>query len=141
MDHWPITTVLACYGAFVTTYPLLRDRHRLKIRIESDNRMARQVNVEILNRGGKPSTVIEVQIVAFENVFWRLLGFASCTWYLRPDGDDLQTLLPPGGCYRKSFPLREPWFHASPRIEQGCLIYRVRMSHSDRRFSGRVTNA
>ena len=98
------------------------------------------IEVKVLNRGGKPSTVMAIHVVAYDNALWWLAGIPTRNWHFYPGNDETQPApIPAGGIYQEYFSMRDRHFDELIEATNSFLVrYRIQMSHRDRSYSGPV---
>ena len=150
-----ITTVLAVWGAVVSTSTLAWNLW--KWRQEKPKIVARAttfgpddpvgIRFEVRNRGGRPTTIEEVRLFAYQPGAMGLLRMKSFTEYLGaiyPDATKLPHPLGPGALWTADIPIEEEHrlgFDQGERvalIKQKRLHFSITCAHSDRCLTGTV---
>jgi hypothetical protein len=148
-----LTEFLALWGATLGTLSLAwnvwtwtRSRPRVSPTVEVRELAAEnEIQYEIRNRGGQPTTIEEIQLLKYQDGLLGWLGVAEHVEYVaakHPETMPLPALLPPGGVWKGSSPL--PHVPRATELDKAALIrarklfFKIRCSHTSRLLSGKV---
>ena len=151
-----LTTYLAIYGAGVSTLALLwnfwrayRDRPHIAVKIQARENFEDDgfgaIMFELRNRGGKPTTIEEIELVKYQDGFWGFRGFPETTQYTSVAHKrtvKLPYVLKPGEVWKAYSPVETERVVLGPDknrlINSRKLFYRVKCAHTDRMLRGKI---